>query len=974
MKTFLEHVAGDIITKHGTNLSRIAVVFPNKRASLFLNEYLARYAGRPLWSPAYMTISELFLNHSDIRIGDSIKLVSDLHKCFTACTGRSETLDHFYGWGELLLSDFDDIDKNMADASKVFMNVHHLYELDDLSYLDDSQVEIIRKFFHNFSRENTTELKQRFLELWNHMYDIYSSFNDLLLKQGLGYEGAVFRRMVTDETITFEYDTYIFVGFNLLNRVEQKLFTRLKKKGRALFYWDFDHYYMPDKSHSVLHNEAGHYISSFLSSFPNELDIRDSSIYDNFSKPKAITYISARTEDIQARYVSTWLRESGRIAAGRRTAIVLCNEGLLQTVVHSIPDSANSVNITTGYPLIQSPISSLIRMLIALKTTGYVAHSDKYRLNSVNAVLNHPYMRYISPDYRQLYRKLNIESKVYYPDSSLLASDDGTKLLFSNLTEEEGPSLTFKLSKWLMRVTELIARNAAECNDQFFHEAIFRTYTILNRMTSLAGDGDLDVDIITFQRLLNQLIRATSVPFHGEPISGIQIMGVLETRNIDFDHLLILSANEGNMPKGVNDTSFIPYNIRKAHGLTTIDNKVAIYSYYFYRLLQRANDVTIIYNSATENGSTGEMSRFMLQILVESGHTIARRSLQAGQNMVSFPRIEVRKTPRVMDILLSRFDKCRHHSNTDMPLLTPTAINRYMRCPKQFYYNYVCGIREPDMTDEDKIDNRIFGNIFHSASQKIYERLTARGPHIHANDIQKLLDSRTVIASVVDEAFREELFKLPPDSPFRPEYDGLQIINREVIITYVRKLLLTDLRLAPFEIIGLEVDTKEEMTIQTDDLSFKTTIGGRIDRLDCINDGEGQRIRVIDYKTGGRLIPPLSIIDDVFDSSKIHSNHSDYYLQAMLYSGIVRHTDKYNPRRIPVSPALLFIQRASGDNYDPTLCFGHEKITDIEKFKPEFDVMLRTKVNEIFSSAIPFRPTQNDEICRTCPYIRLCGK
>ena len=974
MKTFLEHVAGDIITKHGTNLSRMAVVFPNKRASLFLNEYLARYAGRPLWSPAYMTISELFQNHSKIRIGDSIKLVSDLHKCFTACTGRSETLDHFYGWGELLLSDFDDIDKNMADASKVFMNVHHLYELDDLSYLDDGQVEIIRKFFHNFSRENTTELKRRFLELWNHMYDIYCRFNDLLLKQGLGYEGAISRRMVTDETITFEYDTYVFVGFNLLNRVEQKLFTRLKKDGRALFYWDFDHYYMPNKSHPALHNEAGHYISSFLSSFPNELDIRDSSIYANFSKPKAITYVSARTEDIQARYVSTWLRECDRIAAGRRTAVVLCNEGLLQTVVHSIPDSANSVNITTGYPLIQSPISSLIRLLIALKTTGYVAHSDKYRLNSVNAVLNHPYMRYISPDYGQLYRKLNIESKVYYPDSSLLASDDGTKLLFANLTAEEGQSLTFKLSRWLMKVTELIARNAAECNDQFFHEAIFRTYTILNRVTSLAENGDLDVDIITFQRLLNQLIRATSVPFHGEPISGIQIMGVLETRNIDFDHLLILSANEGNMPKGVNDTSFIPYNIRKAHGLTTIDNKVAIYSYYFYRLLQRANDVTIVYNSATENGSTGEMSRFMLQILVESGHNIARRSLQAGQNMVSFPRIEVLKTPRVMDILLSRFDKCRHHSNTDMPLLTPTAINRYMRCPKQFYYNYVCGIREPDTTDEDKIDNRIFGNIFHSASQKIYERLTARGSHIHANDIQKLLDSRTAIASVVDEAFREELFRLPPNSRFRPEYDGLQIINREVIITYVRKLLLTDLRLTPFEIIGLEVDTKEDMTIQADDLSFKTTIGGRIDRLDCINDGEGQRIRVIDYKTGGRLMPSLSIIDDVFDSSKIHSNHSDYYLQAMLYSGIVRHTDKYNPRRIPVSPALLFIQRASGDNYDPTLCFGHEKITDIENFKPEFDAMLQTKVNEIFSSTIPFRPTQNDEICRTCPYIRLCGK
>ena len=974
MKTFLEYVAGDIIAKHGTNLSRIAVVFPNKRASLFLNEHLARYAGRPLWSPVYMTISELFQSHSDLRLCDSIKLVADLHKCFTACTGSGETLDHFYGWGELLLSDFDDIDKNMADAAKVFMNVHHLYELDDLSYLDDSQVDILRRFFSNFSRENNTELKRRFLELWNNMYEIYSRFNDHLRRQGLGYEGAISRSVVTDDSVTFEYDTYIFVGFNLLNRVEQQLFTRLKKDGRALFYWDFDHYYMPHAPHPALHNEAGHYISSFLSAFPNELDNRDGDIYENFSKPKTVTYISARTEDIQARYVSTWLREGDRIAAGRRTAIVLCNEGLLQTVVHCLPDGVNHINITTGYPLIQSPVASLLRLLISLKTTGYVAHADKYRLNSVNAVLNHPYMRYISDGYGQLYDRLNVESKVYYPDVSQLVSDDGTALLFANLTVEDGPSLTAKLSRWLMKITEMIAHNAAGSDDQFFNEAIFRTYTILNRVTSLLESGDIDIDIVTFQRLLNQLIRATSVPFHGEPIAGIQVMGVLETRNLDFDHLLILSANEGNMPKGINDTSFIPYNIRKAHGLTTIDNKVAIYSYYFYRLLQRAGDVTIAYNSATENGSTGEMSRFMLQILVESGHTIARRSLQAGQKLVSFSCQEVAKTPRIMELLLNRFDKFRREPSTDMPLLTPTAINRYMRCPKQFYYNYVCGIREPDTTDEDKIDNRIFGNIFHSASQKIYERLTVRSPHIHATDIQTLLDSRTEIASVVDEAFREELFRLPPDSRFRPEYDGLQIINREVIITYVRKLLLTDLRLTPFDIIGLEIDAKEEMEIHTEDVAFTTIIGGRIDRLDCINDGEGERIRVIDYKTGGRLMRPLAMIDDVFDTSKIHSNHSDYYLQAMLYSGIVRNSSDNNPRRLPVSPALLFIQRSSGEDYDPTLCFGNEKIKDVAKFKFEFDGMLRTTVNEIFSASVPFRPTPDEDICRTCPYLKLCGK
>ena len=974
MKTFLEYVAADIIAKYGTNLSRVAIVFPNKRASLFFNENLARCVGRPLWSPAYMTISELFQKHSDIRLCDSIKLVADLHKCFVSITGSGETLDHFYGWGELLLSDFDDIDKNMADASKVFMNVHDLYELDDLSYLDDSQVAILRKFFSNFSRENSTELKRRFLELWNHMYEIYSHFNDYLRNQNLGYEGAIYRRVVTDENVTFEYDTYIFVGFNLLNRVEQRLFTRLKSEGRARFYWDFDHYYMPHGPHPALHNEAGRYISSFLSSFPNELDIYDDAVYDNFKKKKNITYVSARTEDIQARYVSTWLRQGNRIADGKRTAVVLCNEGLLQTVVHCLPDEVRHVNITTGYPLCQSPLASLLRLLISLKTTGYVAHSDKYRLYCVNSVLNHPYMRYISPDYRQLYNRLNVDSKVYYPDASQLVTDAGTALLFANLTEEDGPSLTAKLSRWLMKTIEFIAKNAGKDDDPFFQESVFRTYTLLNRLTTLAESGDLDVDVITFQRLLNQLIKSTSIPFHGDPISGIQIMGVLETRNLDFDHLLLLSTNEGNIPKGINDTSFIPYNIRKAHGLTVIDNKVAIYSYYYYRLLQRARDITVVYNSATENGTTGEMSRFMLQILVESDHTIARQSLQAGQTTVTFSRKEVAKTSRIMDVLLARFDKSRNDSSADRPLLTPTAINRYIRCPKQFYYNYVCGIREPDTTDEDKIDNRIFGNIFHSASQKIYEHLTARSRRIHADDIQKLLDDRLTIAKVVDEAFREELFHLPPDSRFRPEYDGLQIINREVIITYIRKLLLTDMRLAPFDIIGLEIDVREDLTVQTEDVTFTTVIGGRIDRLDSISDDEGPRIRVVDYKTGGSKPKSLNDSDEVFDPSKIQSNHSDYYLQAMLYSGIVRHSQEHNPQRLHVSPALLFIQRSSGDDYDPTLCFGREKITDIEKYKAEFDDNLQTVISEIFSYSTPFYPTDDDNICRTCPYIRLCGK
>ena len=355
MKTFLEFVAEDILSKYGTNLSRTVVVFPNKRASLFLNDALARLARRPIWSPSYITISELFRRHSPLKIADPLKQVCDLHHTYMEVTGFEESIEHFFGWGQLLISDFDDIDKNMAPADMVFANLRDIREYDDISFLNDEQRATLRKFFANFTDEHDTLLKRRFLRLWSRMGDIYHGFNKRLASQGLAYEGAIYRQVAEDEALTFDHERYIFVGFNLLQVVEQRLFSRLKAQGKAFFYWDFDHYYMS--------SEAGHFIAQYLGKYPNELPIDDDRIYRNFQRPKTINLMSAPTEDIQARYVSQWLDEQ-RINAGRRTAIVLCNEGLLQTVIHCLPDAVEHVNITNGYPLQQTPIASLVlRML-----------------------------------------------------------------------------------------------------------------------------------------------------------------------------------------------------------------------------------------------------------------------------------------------------------------------------------------------------------------------------------------------------------------------------------------------------------------------------------------------------------------------------------------------------------------------------------------------------------------------------------
>lgn len=392
MKSFLTYIAEDLIRKYGYDLSDIAIVFPNKRASLFLNESLARLVAKPIWSPKYITISDLFRQYCDLKVGDPIKLVCNLHKVFVQCTGIDETLDHFYGWGQLLISDFDDIDKNMADADKLFANLKDIHELDDISYLTDEQKRMIQKFFSNFSEDHNSELKKRFLQLWSHFCDIYHSFNDQLASQGLAYEGALYRKVVGDKNVEFRHRKYVFVGFNMMQRVEQMLCDRLQKEGKAVFYWDYDHYYMDGK------NEAGHYIRQYLKAYPNELtDSPQGEIYDNMRKAKDITYISAPTENIQARYVHSWLMEKDRYRAGRKTAVVLADEKLLQTVIHSLPKEVESVNITIGYPLQQTPFYSLVQQLMKLQTLGHPKGSDTYRLHYVNIVLRHPYARFISP-------------------------------------------------------------------------------------------------------------------------------------------------------------------------------------------------------------------------------------------------------------------------------------------------------------------------------------------------------------------------------------------------------------------------------------------------------------------------------------------------------------------------------------------------------------------------------------------------
>ena len=947
-KTFLEYVAEDIIGKYGTDLSRIAVVFPNKRAALFLNEHLARIAGQPVWSPAYITISDLFRQHTDLKPADPIKLICDIHKSFTKCTGIDETLDHFYGWGQLLLADFDDIDKNMADADSIFCNLKDIHELDDISYLDDEQKEMLKRFFANFSDDIESELKKRFLSLWSHFGDIYHDYNRRLTEQGIGYEGAIYRKVASEETLHLKYDKYLFVGFNLIQKVERVLFSRLMKEGKAKFYWDFDEYYMPtaraQQSASVPNNTAS--FAAYLTDFPNELDNTDRDIYANMRRPKRIRFISSPTENAQARFASNWLLENERYKAGRKTAVVMCDESILLPIMHSLPPEADKVNITSGFPLAMTPVASLVMLLFDLYTLGLRKKGTAFNPHYLKKLMAHPYARHLQEaQLKEVHLKGVHLSQVHQEESAALLQHIATLVKQVGIaTKQEGDALT--------------------------QESVFRMFTILNRLAALADSGDLLVDNTTLRRLVSQLVGAASIPFHGEPVVGVQIMGVLETRNIDFDNVLLLSCNEGNMPKGVNDSSFIPYSIRKAHGLTTIDNKVAIYSYYFHRLLQRAGDITIAYNNSTDNGHTGEMSRFMLQLLVESGQKIDHYSLTAKNQPTPLMPKPIEKD----ETALSKLE--------EMSRLSPSAINTYIRCKLAFYYQYIAHIKEPD-SDPETIDNRMFGNIFHRAAYLIYKDITDHSPVIEKAHIQAYLSNRKLLASVVDRAFEEEECKTN---------NGLQIINREVIIEYITKLLKIDQQLCPFSILAMEeeakVYTQLSFTIPSGGAlkggalvssaptkQYNLTIGGIIDRLDAVTDKQTgkRRIRVVDYKTGNKPSSAIKSIEEVFDPKNIASKHSNYFLQAILYSLIVSRSKEWNAANDPVSPALLFIKQAATNDYDPTLCIDKHPISDVTVYEEEFLTKLKETVADMYSPDAAFTPTDDRKKCELCPYRMLCG-
>ena len=972
MKTFLNIVARDLLTRFGNDLRQVTMIFPGKRASLFLNQELARQSEMPVWTPRYLTIADLFMRLSQLHKSDPIDNVCTLYQIFLQVMGpeETETLDQFYGWGEIILQDFDDIDKHLADAKAIFTNIHDLGQLEDPNILTPEQREVLSRFFHNFNTEDSEGIRQRFLHIWSHMYEMYTLLRKTLRDRGLGYEGMIFREVAEGLDhrspdkhlleLLQQFNTVAFAGFNVLNSVEERLMEALQRQHQAIFYWDYDIYYT--RLHEV--NEAGDFMRRNLQHFPSALPEEE---FDNLRHLSDVTFISSSSNNVQARYVTQWFK-SPHDPQDNRNAIVLCNEGLLQPVLHSLPtpecpNAPKSVNITMGFPLTDAPIYSFVNSLFSLQVEGYDIPQQRFLSSYRNTILHHPYGQMVSQE----------ECFQYHGNTS-------TELL-----------------QYLQAMIQAVGRSYAalphpNVYEQLYIEAIFQTNLVVQQFIQLTSreENPLEVGTSTLRRLMRRILTMQNIPFHGEPANGLQIMGVLETRCLDFTHLLMLSIEEKNLPKSTHQDSLIPANLRTAFHLTTVKHKIAVYAYYFYRLIQRTEHLTCVYSENCVDNNQHEMSRFLRQLLAETEVPIRTLSIQNHPQVSSIQDINAPKTDFVMDRLRRMYilpdEQGIQHS------ISPTAINVYLRCPMKFYFQYIAGLASQE-DPEDEINAPIMGEIFHLSAQLLYGSLMKRlgtdtidkatlslvlnkAKGKAPNLLDKCLDTAfdLVFFHPVEDkrAYHVGIGMLTNNQIPQNEFTGELIIIRDVLHQYLVNLLRYDITLTPFRILKLEQYCSVQIPVETQWGLVNVKTGEIIDRMDIMQDGT---IRIVDYKTGSPDNSGSTKWENIFGGG---SEHKNYYLQTFIYSL----AETMNPAngKHPVKPFLMYPATVGTKRFHETLKISEDKnskeITDFRELAEQFMDGLQKVLHRLFSTdeETHFVQQEKESDCEYCDFWQLCNK
>ena len=1015
--SFLEGVARAYLSRY-EEMSDICFVFPNKRSRAFFLKYLSDNMGQKVMlAPEVLDISEFMGRIAGLEVASRIDLLFRLYNVYCHLSGSSAKLDtetgllnfdRFASWGEVILGDLNEVEQYCADAVKLFDNVRDYRNLAS-NFLTEEQCEIIERYFGYrpsvgnvegfwksvYDNNELSKIKERFIELWKLLPELYEGLLADLKKDGLALQGTIYKeaaqKVMEEGRAAVPWDHVVMVGFNMLSTSEARMFDALRdirdEEGDAFadFFWDATGPVLGPSSKAG--GRAAADIRRYMSTFPMPEWAREiMSGTDVDSMPGEINVLAAPSNSSQAKIaseiVSGWIKPAEEKDAAEpdkadekmlydaRTAIVVPDENLLLPLLHSLPSDLKSVNLTMGYSLRYTAVASFIYHFKRLQTrrrkiggeTGYyhedfkmfLAHPLVHALigsekaNEISSEMTSKHLRVITPAWISGYsaplaeilepisREATVRQTIEHLDNVLRLLDNALRL--------NG------------KKQDTINSNMERTQIATYRRSLI---TLLNSVMR----HDISMGFLSVLHLLDRLVGGEKVNFKGKPLQGLQVMGLLETRAIDFDRLIVLSMNDKIMPRRARRRTFIPDALRRGYGLPTSSKSEDLYFYYFYRLISRAKNVNLIYDArAGEGMRSGGKSRFLMQLeMLYARGKVNEKNYTFNLSITDSAPERVDKTEDVMDRLSYFLKKDGKH-------LSASALMNYCSCPVKFYYKNVVGIID-DKPASEYIDALTLGQIVHNALQRLYFPAGMEKEYLKdsdrievtADNIKAFLSSPDAIATAVRHAVNAVHFKgnVPLDSPL----EGTVAMVAERMEEQVRQVLQHDLKLAPFELVGGELDGIQPWKVgSAPEVWFRYAF----DRVDRVNG----KWRLVDYKSGASGVKAAHF-EDVFNGER----EAKYILQMLLYAHLLEMRIK-TEENMPTSEIDMQIYDLNSLSTEGSKPVTIEKkvISDHHQADPDFSDHLEKIICEIFDKSKPFIPTDDEQKCSYCSFQALCGR
>ncbi len=950
MKTFIDHIVDHLGNTDPHKLGSYAFVFPTRRACYYFRDaLLKRYADETFWIPRIFSIDDFIMHCSDKTVGSEIDLLFALYECYRQTylplpsgeTDKEElpTFDRFYAWGQMLLKDFDEADRYLVDTDKLYQNLEHLTALEAKFQGSEEMKDALKRFNDMMGHEDTT-LKANFNNQWSRVSKTYHLFRQYLEDKNLYYGGLLYRELaekLRNSALELPFDQVVYAGFNALSKAEEVIIDSLLKSDTATLIWDADRQYLDGEI-----EEAGKFMRRNLRKWPPSSRVHWI-ITDMVSDPKDVKVLGGVQAVGQAQVLGQLLEE---LPADKRDkcGIVLADEGVLFQVLYALPENFSMPNVTMGYPAKHSHWFHLAKAYMEYQLHLRGKDEDAYAdTGYTRALLDNPLVKRLTTAPPEV-----ATSKSKWIPVQILLDTVPSTMVEMLTPRARVVELIDSLVQILMSIYQRF--RLEEQLEDFESELAFHSLKHLMQLQEQIRKHSRQLEPRTLARLVVQAFEQTRVPFSGEPTTGLQLMGFLETRVIDFEYLIILSANEGKLPRGNRQESYIPFAMRKAFKLPTFEEQDAIYAYHFKRILQRAKEITIIYNTEVAVDGSGEKSRYIWQLKeVLPENTIKEATYQMGLTKLPVSgKLTIEKSAEVMR-MMNRFQVDREQVKS----LSPTAIRHYLDCSLRFYFRYIIRLREREQ-ESLEIDARDFGNIVHQTFETLYSPYI--GETLTKEQIRELLNSNA-IKDGVDQSI-SDYFKVSA-----PRLSGKDILQHQIIQKVVYKAMENDLVTAPFLVVGTEMKLKSDLEVNG---YGSVRLEGTLDKV----YHKREHVHIVDYKTGrvdlkytrGPVFPTAGAeyIQEHFENPKLKSGFQGFFYGYLWYK---------TQAEVPLNIGVYPLKKVN----EGIRWLNHGQAIPPAGFE-EFETQLSSSLQELFNAEVPFTQTTDADRCRFCTYKEICQR